>query len=82
MKKIYFISQLLLGVNTFMLIVMPFILSALSHLFPNFIDGNIVLLCIGLSLWGMYITAPFGITMLLVYTLYLRYQEKKNKYSR
>lgn len=82
MKKIYFISQLLLGVNTFMLIVMPFILSVLSHLFPNFIDGNIVLLCIGLSLWGMYITAPFGITMLLVYTLYLRYQEKKNKYSR
>lgn len=82
MKKIYSISQLLLGVNTFMLIVMPFILSVLSHLFPNFIDGNIVLLCIGLSLWGMYITAPFGITMLLVYTLHLRYQEKKDDRSK
>ncbi|AUB52890.1 hypothetical protein EM4838_07765 [Enterococcus mundtii] len=82
MKKIFLISQVLLGVNTFMLIVMPFILSVLSNLFPNFIDSDIVLSCIGVSLWGIYITAPFGITMLLVYTLHLRYQEKKDDRSK
>ncbi|MGG5313017.1 hypothetical protein IGL76_001731 [Enterococcus sp. DIV2381] len=82
MKKMFLISQVLLGVNTFMLIVMPFILSVLSNLFPKFVDSDIVLSCIGFSLLGIYITAPFGVIMLVVYTLYLWYQEKKKDRSK
>lgn len=83
MKKTFIVSQILLGINIGILIVIPLIFLLLFKLFPNLDPsenglGVFPLVCIIYGLVGLPITGAFAIGMAIIYRLYLH---KRNHYK-
>lgn len=75
MKKIFIVSQVLLAINLFILIIPTSILLVIFSLFPNLKSienglGAYPLVFIVCGITGLIVTIPFSFIMIIVYMWY------------